>query len=254
MMKRTLVIGDVHGCLHELQDLLLKLGYTPGEDRLVFLGDLIDKGPDPVGVVRLTRLLKAECILGNHEESALRWRRHEARCRKDPKYKNPMREISDELREQWSDLSEEDDAWLRSLPLTLDLGNDIVVVHAGFLPGLSIAEQPADKILRLRWVDAAGKMVPLQEETMAAPEGAREWMGAWDGNHHVIYGHAVHSLEVPKLVTTAHAYETIGIDTGCVFGGHLTALILDKDFTRLDIAQVKARRAYREVPPGTFNP
>ena len=75
-MARTLVVGDVHGCLDELRDLLDAVHYSSA-DRLVFVGDLVDRGPDSVGVVRLAQDLGAVAVLGNHERKHLRYEQHE---------------------------------------------------------------------------------------------------------------------------------------------------------------------------------
>ncbi len=248
---RTIAIGDVHGCLDECRELVAKVGYRPGEDRLVFLGDLIDKGPDPQGVVQYVRELNVDCIGGNHEEKMLRWRRHEDRRRRQTSYRNPMKEIPDELRVQWEALSSEDVAWIRNLPLILRLSNNFVAVHGGFLPGVSLDKQPNDKIIRLRWVDAAGDFVPLQDGTLDMPDFACPWMDVWDGDHHVVYGHAVHGLKEPRIDITVKNYVCVGLDTGCVYGGRLSAMILDEDQTSYmepKIVQVAAKRAYRARP------
>lgn len=63
---RTLIIGDVHGCIDELRDLLTELQYRPGADRLYFIGDLINKGPSSLEVFRYFQSLDAVSILGNH--------------------------------------------------------------------------------------------------------------------------------------------------------------------------------------------
>ena len=77
--SRYILIGDVHGCLTELQALLGRIAPRP-DDTLVFLGDLVDKGPESPGVVRwvrhLSRLYHVVLIEGNHEEKHRRWRQH----------------------------------------------------------------------------------------------------------------------------------------------------------------------------------
>src|SRR5512138_2797540 len=119
--RRTIVVGDVHGCLEELDDLLVTAGYTPGKDRLVFLGDLLDRGPDPVGVVRRVRELGAECVLGNHEEKHLRYAAHEARRRDDPGYRNPMRRFDARRAGEHARLTRDDLLWLAGLPRVIAL-------------------------------------------------------------------------------------------------------------------------------------
>jgi predicted phosphodiesterase len=74
-MGRNIVIGDVHGCLAELVDLLAKLAPAK-DDQLIFLGDLVNRGPDSHGVVSLVRSLpNALSLLGNHELRLLQYRK-----------------------------------------------------------------------------------------------------------------------------------------------------------------------------------
>ena len=77
MEKRVICVGDIHGCLEEFDELLRTLQYNKEREQLILLGDLMDRGPDPVGCVRRARELDLACIMGNHEEKHLRWRRHE---------------------------------------------------------------------------------------------------------------------------------------------------------------------------------
>src|SRR6185503_6653865 len=134
MKDRTLVIGDVHGCLDELRELLERVRFRKGEDRLVFVGDLMDRGPYPVECVRLARELEAECLLGNHEEKHLRWRRHVERAAAERGYKNPMPSMGEVREAENAALDADEVAWLASLPVCVDLGGDWVAVHAGFEP------------------------------------------------------------------------------------------------------------------------
>src|SRR5215472_14519065 len=71
-MGRTLIVGDVHGCARELEALLSRLAFTDG-DRLIFVGDLVARGPDALGVLSVVRRTKAVFVRGNHEDKLLRW-------------------------------------------------------------------------------------------------------------------------------------------------------------------------------------
>jgi calcineurin-like phosphoesterase family protein len=72
-MQRTIVIGDVHGCIEELRELLKKCEYCP-DDEVVFVGDLVARGPDSLGVLALVRNLGARSVLGNHDHALLSWK------------------------------------------------------------------------------------------------------------------------------------------------------------------------------------
>jgi predicted phosphodiesterase len=77
-VARTIVIGDVHGCLRELEALLERVR-PGGGDALWFAGDLVNRGPDSAEVVRLVRGLGARTVMGNHDHKHVRYRRHLAR-------------------------------------------------------------------------------------------------------------------------------------------------------------------------------
>ena len=234
----------------EFQALVEKARLGP-EDRLVLVGDLMDKGPDPVGCVRFARELGVLCIEGNHEEKHLRWRRHEDRRAENPSYKNPMRPLSAEKLAQNAALSAEDVAWLRDLPVTLrfdfqnsSMSESWLVVHGGLLPRIPVESQKADTLLRLRWVDQAGKHVALDPEDPKQPEGTNLWPEVYEGSLNVVYGHAAHSLSTPRVDRNGVGAECWGIDTGCAYGGRLTGLVLE---TR-EVIQVQAERVYLEPP------
>lgn len=78
-MPKTYIIGDVHGCIDELQELIQQLA-PASDDQLIFIGDLIDRGPDSSAVVRQvvqwSKQLNVKLILGNHEEKFLRYVQH----------------------------------------------------------------------------------------------------------------------------------------------------------------------------------
>jgi hypothetical protein len=236
---RTIVVGDVHGCLAELDELLAQLAIRRGVDRLVFAGDLVDRGPDPVGVVRRVRELKAEAVLGNHEEKHLRWARHEAKKRTQPGYKNPMKPFNDKTLREHEALRPDDLAFLERLPLRIRLEPGWVVVHAGFEPGRPVDRQFENACLRVRYVRSDGKMASI-DKLGEKPSGTVRWATRWPGPENVVYGHAVYDLTTPQRDTPAPNILCLGIDTGCCFGGHLTALILPT----LELVQVKARAEY----------
>jgi bis(5'-nucleosyl)-tetraphosphatase (symmetrical) len=233
---RTIVIGDVHGCLEELDALLRAADYRPGRDRLVLLGDLLDRGPDGVGVVRRARELGADVVCGNHEEKHLRWAAHRARQREDPGYRIPMR-LGPRREAEHARLSDDDLRWLAALPPAIALDGGWVAVHAGALPGVPLEAQPPHVLLHLRDVDPEGR--PLLGG--ALPCGpARPWAQAWTGPASVVYGHRVHALDAPRWDEPVPGVVCAGIDTGCCYGGRLTALVLPSR----EIVQVAAREPY----------
>jgi predicted phosphodiesterase len=215
---RTLVVGDVHGCLDELLALLAAAGRTPA-DRVVLVGDLVAKGPDSAGVVRWARESNAEAVLGNHDAHVLRAARGEVRA-------GPMHRAVAES------LSAADIAWLEARPLFLRLGaigdRPYLVVHGGVVPGIPIEEQTRAHLLNLRSINADGEPSKRIEGT--------PWASLWKGPEHVVFGHdAVRGLQ-------QHPFAT-GLDSGCVYGRFLTALVLPAG----ELVSVPAFKAYLAI-------
>ena len=239
---RTLVVGDVHGCLDELDALLEEAKFLPGRDELWMVGDLVDRGPDSVGVVRRARALGARSVLGNHEEKHLRFRKHAAREAADPRYRNPMKPLSEESRAAHEALDEADWQWLGGLPIWRTLADRWVVVHGGLEPRWPLARQNERLVLRIREVDERGKFVSSGDPRVPVP-GSVPWASRWRGPESVLYGHQVHGLERPRVDAHGDGVECWGLDTGCVFGGRLTAFVWPAG----EIVQVDAKRAYASL-------
>lgn len=243
---RTTVIGDVHGCIDELRELVELVGFRRGaDDKLVLLGDLMDRGPDPAGCVRYAREIGADSVLGNHCEKHVRWRRRQAEAAAGGR-PNQMRPLPEKQLRENEALSAEDMAWLASRPVTIALGGSWVAVHAGFEPGVPMEAQKPDRMTRIRWVDAAtNRYAPLGED-FGQPPGTVFWAERYRGPHSVVYGHFVHQNGEPRQDEPVPGVFCVGIDTGCVYGGRLTAMVLEPG-ARPGFVQVRARREYYEA-------
>jgi hypothetical protein len=212
---RTLIIGDVHGCFDELLAVLARARRTPA-DRVVLVGDLVAKGPDSLGVIRWARTSGADAVLGNHDAHLLRALHGEA------KVGAGHRAIAEKL-------DADDVAWLEARPLWLRLDHAAdrphLVVHGGLVPGVPLEQQTRDHLLNLRSITTEG-------EPSKRIEGA-PWASIWRGPEHVVFGHdAVRGLQLQPFAT--------GLDTGCVYGRELTALVLPTG----ELVSVPALRAY----------
>src|SRR6185436_5552847 len=149
-MGRTLIVGDVHGCAGELGSLLEAL--APGaSDRVLFVGDLVARGPDSRGVLALYRAVRGRSVLGNHEARLLEARRARALGHKRPRLAPPDYALLHQL-------SEADWELLASLPLHWPLPqHDACIVHAGIVPELPVEVQDAWTLTHVRSLDAAGR-------------------------------------------------------------------------------------------------
>ena len=235
---RTVVIGDVHGCALELNELLCKLNVQPGTDRIIFTGDLVDRGPGSLDVVKTARALGATVVMGNHDEKHVRWLKHEA-VRKVTGKKNPMRFSPDRVEIAEGLYREGLAEWIATWPSYARIDDLMVVVHAGALPNVSIEDQHPNDLLHVRFIDnTTGKSAPLVD--LKQPPDSTYWAEMWTGPESIIYGHNVDDLFRPKVHNPVPDVRCYGIDTGCVFGGSLSAMILP-DFR---VVQVQARAAY----------
>jgi len=217
MNGRLIAIGDIHGCHAEFVELLERLEPAKG-DRFVLLGDLVNRGPDSTKVIDLARSLGAISLLGNHELRLLNyWHTKDRTILKE----------NDEA--TFAQLRPEDWTYLEAMPLTHHVPEwETVFVHGGFVPGIPWPEQAAPVVTRIQVLDAQGQ----PRKRADCPDGPA-WADRWTGPPFVVYGHTPRE-EIYKLKWS------VGIDTACVMGGHLTAYILpEKRFV-----QVKARRRY----------
>ena len=218
-MARTVIVGDVHGCTSELEDLLEAVRFG-GADQLVLVGDLVVRGPDPHGTLALVRSLGGRAVRGNHEGKLLAWRRHHKAL--GPEHERAARA-----------LSEGDWQMLEMLPFWLDLpAHGVRVVHAGVVPGLPIHRVPPEALTKMRSIDDHGHW---SDDGDAGPL----WGTKYTGPPHVVVGHNAHPG--PPF----HPWAT-GIDTGCVYGGRLTAMVLDEG--EAPPRGAKVRRLLQSVP------
>lgn len=244
MSNRTIIISDIHGCLDELKDLLEKVKYQPTTDRLISCGDIFDRGPYSLEALRYLRQLNAEVILGNHEDRFIRFHNHQVKSRTIPGYVNPMPHMPDRKLELYKRITEEDFAYLYSLPCHIDVTDKIKVIHAGAQANVPFTKQPRGNFIFLRYLKESGGAFA---GTVKDTEKLTFWAEKWPGPETIIYGHYVHNLHTPVY----HKYDDyycLGIDTGCAFGGRLTAAVFEAD--QLDgktyptLVQVPARKEY----------
>jgi diadenosine tetraphosphatase ApaH/serine/threonine PP2A family protein phosphatase len=217
MNGRLIAIGDIHGCHLEFAELLARLELRRA-DRLILLGDLVNRGPDSNRVIDLARENNALSLLGNHELRLLKYRLTGERKH----LKNGDLDTIEKLRaEDWQ--------YLGAMPLTFHEPElETVFVHGGFLPHEPWQKQPADVVTRIQVVDYDGRPGKRADMPWAPP-----WADLWKGPPFVVYGHT------PRPEIYAAPW-SVGIDTACVLGGQLTAYVLpEKRFL-----QVKARQRY----------
>jgi len=269
----TYAIGDVQGCLDALQQLLEACGFDGKRDRLWFVGDLVNRGSDSLGTLRLVKDLgdRAVAVLGNHDFHLLAVAAGKAKLHR-----------SDTLDQVLAAPDREELLnWLRLRPL-MHVENGWAMVHAGLLPQWSIADaqllagevecalrgatwetflatlygdtpirwsenlRGADRLrvivnamARMRFCSADGGIeLRTKGETAHAPPGYYPW---FDAPRHVVREHALICGHWSTLGLKLRP-DLLALDSGCVWGGSLSAVRLD------DRKLFQVRCQQRQVP------
>jgi serine/threonine protein phosphatase 1 len=192
-MDRSIVVGDVHGCYFELRALLEEIGLRP-TDRLFFVGDLITKGPASREVLDFV-LGTRHCfsVLGNNEHALVCfW------SGRNTGLTRSQHRIMASLGGSFGAYMER----ISGFPRFIDLG-DFAIVHAGIRPGVALEQQTVEDLTKLRRLEDFG--VP--------------WFQRYEGEKTVVFGHWAFAAPLVRK-------NAVGIDTGCVYGESLTAVIL----------------------------
>ncbi len=269
-MSKIYAVGDVQGCAPSLKALVKKL---PKKSKMIFLGDLVNRGPDSLGALRQLKVLqesgRAECILGNHDLHLLAI---DAGLRK-PKGLDTIQPIlAAPDRKELID-------WIRNRPMALSNGN-VLTVHAGVLPQWDLQQtiecaQEVERTLRSKsykdflanmygntpnkWSNSLKGYERLRIITNAltrmrfcTPTGQMEFEskeGLEQGPKGYIPWFTVPSRKTQDVLTYFGHWSTlgllrqhnvIGLDTGCVWGGKLSALEIsstNKDSKHLELIQ-----------------
>lgn len=229
------IVGDVHGCREELLELLAKLGWQtepqlhhPEGRKIVFLGDLVDRGPDSVGVLRLAMQAVRDGVAlwvpGNHDVKLSR-----ALAGKDVQLKHGLEVTMAQIANESDEFKREVSDFIYGLVSHAVLDNGrLCVAHAGMRAemqgrGSSVVRDFAMYGETTGEIDEFG--LPVRYN----------WASEYRGKAMVVYGHT----PVPEAEWLNN---TIDIDTGCVFGGKLTAL----RYPERELVSVEAHQVYAE--------
>ncbi|WP_087973288.1 bis(5'-nucleosyl)-tetraphosphatase PrpE [Oceanobacillus rekensis] len=242
------VIGDVHGCMDELHALFLKLGYVLENEIYIhpdgrvptFVGDITDRGPDSLSVVRLVYQMviehqKAYYVPGNHCNKLYRFFLGNKVLEKHGLETTTAEYRSLNTRDQ-KFISKQFITLYEHAPLYLQLPElKVIVAHAGIKENLIGRTDKKVKTFVL-YGDISGEF-----DTDGRPI-RRDWAKHYQGNTWIVYGHT--PVKEPRIVNN-----TINIDTGCVFGNKLTAFRLpEKETVAVPSKQPLLEEKFNDFP------
>jgi hypothetical protein len=217
------IYGDIHGCLEEWEELRTLI---PKNSFEICVGDILDKGPYPVEALRYARKNKIFSLMGNHEYKHLR------------KFWGRKVLLDEDQQKIYPKLKKDDFEFIESMPFFFKV-NHLTVVHAGIGNKIYLNNPKLNLLtllLFMRDVDENGKFLPLNHNN----PNAKFWADVYNGHEgFVIYGHS--PFRTPYKTT-----HSLGIDTGCVYGNKLTAVIIPNTLKpdEYEIIEVKAKRQY----------
>lgn len=276
--RRLVFVGDIHGCAHELKKLLKKVDFDEHMDHLIAVGDTISKGPKNVEVLDKLIKIGASSVRGNHEDRILALAPSILETPSTQSSEDALSNGAAKDAKLLRALSKHHLKYLESMPLMLrspalpmadkpsrktksPLAEDLLVVHAGLVPAVTLEKQDPFFVMNMRaiktkshlpTVEAAAKKTKSKPwhdiwgwyndrlfrkkslkgfeiwDDLAWDEGWDSWLGLlglkskknWPKPQVVVYGHhAKAGLQIDRW--------SKGLDTGCVRGGKLTAMVLD---------------------------
>ena len=216
--KKVFIVGDIHGCFEEFLALLKKINYDPTVHRLILVGDILNRGPFSFQILKWVQKRGIEMVRGNHEQAFIEGVSQNLRLNRV--FKKLQKDMKGSLN-KWID-------WLSKLPFYIE-EKDFLVVHGGLVPKEQPQYSDPHLLMNIRTWDGFGRDIK------------NEWNPAWysfyKGEKLVVYGHwANQGLNIRS--------NTIGLDTGCVYGQKLTGLLLPDR----KIFQVPALKNYYVQP------
>ena len=193
-IPNTIFIGDIHSCSLEFRKLLDILSPSAG-DNLILLGDLLNKGPDPEGTLEIFESLNCLCLQGHHDLNHLEAFRGKSKLKEDGI--TTKRLMSEKSYKRYLEA-------VQKMPLFVE-SEDFIAVHGAILPDIRLNDQPKDVLTGSRTLDPG-------------------WKDHLKLDRPLIVGHKRYcAIPSEPCIRDGVFY---GIDTGCVYGGKLTALLL----------------------------
>jgi bis(5'-nucleosyl)-tetraphosphatase (symmetrical) len=242
------IVGDVHGCVRELDDLLRIVRFDPTRDEVWCTGDLVNTGPESLQTLRLWREIGGTNVLGNHDVYALLARTGRVARRRD--------RLEELFR---ADEAEALLGALRDCPAMALIPREgrvpgVRLLHAGVNPTWRRLDEIAARLdasphdddwlqsdvvaflTRVRCCNGAGELARFVGRPEDAPPPFRPWDAFYEGDEFIVHGH----WAMRGFYRNAR---TMGLDSACVYGGKLTAWCVEED--RIESVACREALGYR---------
>ena len=221
-MPRIIVYGDIHGCLDEFKQLRDDIS-PKKEDIEISVGDFLNKGPYSLKTLRYLNYHHILSVMGNNEAKIIKlYHRYQ---KEGKKYLSTLRNSD---KKTLLELEQKDITYLESLPYFLKI-DALTIVHGGVKNGMKLSEKMSNRekklLTQLRFYNKKHEPIPYDDFEN------RElfWSEEYDGKEgFIVFGH--HPFKEVKIEENA-----IGIDTGCVYGGTLTAISFPYEDKKVDL-------------------
>ncbi len=233
------IVGDVHGCADELEELIEVLGYKlnmetrlqirPQGRKLAFVGDLVDRGPDSARVLDMVMALHKQgaiVVLGNHCYKVMRYLQgHQVRISKE------VERTIEQIKARGIEFTQAVLLFLKEVQFIFETG-DLIIVHAAYK---QLARGEKANSLAL-YGETSG-----EKDANGYPVRLDSWETGYMGGKTIVHGHV--PVSEPKLRNVYNGGRIVNVDTGCCFGGKLTAL----RYPEMEFISVPARAQYSEL-------
>lgn len=209
-MKSIVVYGDIHGCLDEFKLLRKKLNVKP-DDIEISVGDFLNKGPFSLETLHYLRKHRIDSVMGNNEAKIIKL--YYRYLKEGESY---LEDLKPHEKETVSKITQEEIDYLESIPYFKKY-DGLTILHGGIMQGAKLDDamdaKSKKQITLLRYVNKELEPIPWDDF-----EGRYKfWSELYTGEEgFIVFGH--HPFDAPKIEEFA-----VGIDTGCVYGGKLTA-------------------------------
>ena len=219
---RVLIIGSVHGCFKELQQLVKSSSYREDRDTFIFLGDMIGEGPSSAQVVQFAMDHNAQCIRGPLEDQIHAW------YILDDDKRPPLDPQLSKLVEQ---LSEDQMNFIIDCAIDIELSKyNSRVIHSGINVKKDLEVQREDILIKL---GESGGIIKNR---------VSDWIGDWKGPELIVYDSDGKQFSSQPKYSPAQELVAVGVDSGVLYGNYLSAFALPE----MKILRVSARNQYKQ--------